>query len=313
MEQPGFHTPMQRSSNNVSSITPSTLNTHNPWIWRANCRARSKKKRFVNKSLKLGHRCRVQEATEKGPQGPWRLAKWASTRNGVYESGIAPTLTSTTGTGNLAESVKAKTKLLSKTFFPAIPEADLADNDDTIYPEQLPFPEIKRHKIKQVIRSTPADKPPGDNNIPNSFWHESVGIPVVLDTLYQIYNACIRTGYNPSQFQRSITVVLRKGGKDRDYRIPKWYRPVALLNTLGKVLEAVVTRRISYAVEAEGLLPRSHLGRRKGISTDHAIQIILDQTWRAWGEGFEVDSMLLLDISGAYDNAHHRRLGRFVP
>lgn len=209
-----------------------------------------------------------------------------------------------------------------KPFFPAIPEADLADIDNTVYPEQLPFPEIKRHEIERVIRSAPADKAPGDDNIPNSFWHKIVGIPVVLDTLYQIYNACIRMGYNPSHFQKSITVVLRKRGKDRDYRIPKSYRPVALPNTLGKFLEAIVTRGISYAMEAEGLLPRSHLGGRKGISTDHAIQIVLDRIRRAWGEGFEVVFMLLLGVSGAYDNAHHwrllhnmrkRRLGHFVP
>lgn len=295
-------------------------NTHNPWVWRAYLRARNKKKRLVSKSLKLGHRRRVQQATEKGPQGLWRLARWARTRKGLYESGITPTLKSTDG--DLAESVEAKTKLLSESFFPAIPEADLADIDNVTYPEQLPFPEIPRHEIESVIRSTPPDKAPGEDTIPNSFWHKTVSIPVVLDTLYQIYNACIRTGYNPSHFQRSITVVLRKGGKDRDYRTPKAYRPVALLNTVGKFLEAIVARRISYTMEEEGLLPRSHLGGRKGISTDHAIQIILDRIRRAWGEGFEVVSMLLLDVSGAYDNAHHsrllhnmrkRRLGHFVP
>jgi hypothetical protein len=61
-------------------------------------------------------------------------------------------------------------------------------------------------------------------------------------------------------------------------------------------------------MEAEGLLPRSHLGGRKGISTHHAIQIILDRIRRAWGKGFEVVSMLLLDVSGAYYNARHARL-----
>ncbi|EED11562.1 reverse transcriptase, putative [Talaromyces stipitatus ATCC 10500] len=94
-----------------------------------------------------------------------------------------------------------------------------------------------------------------------------------------------------------------------------------MLNTLGKFLEAIIARRISYAMESEGLLPSSHLGGRKGISTDHAIQIILDRIRGAWGRGHAVVSMLLLDVSGAYDNAHHlrllhnmkkRRLGHFV-
>ncbi|EED20831.1 hypothetical protein TSTA_040250 [Talaromyces stipitatus ATCC 10500] len=44
-------------------------NTHNPWIWRAYLRARNKKKRLVKKSLRLGHRRCVQQATEQGPLG----------------------------------------------------------------------------------------------------------------------------------------------------------------------------------------------------------------------------------------------------
>ncbi|RAO74375.1 uncharacterized protein BHQ10_010387 [Talaromyces amestolkiae] len=294
-------------------------NTHNPWIWRAYLRARNQKKRVVSKALRQGHRRRVQEVTERGPMGMWRLAKWARSRKGAYESGITPTLQSD---GISAESVEEKTALLSKAFFPQIPKADLSDIDNAVYPEQLYFPTIPRHEIETVIRSTPPDKAPGADAIPNSLWHKIIGLPVVLDTLYEIFNACVRTGYNPSHFQRSITVTLRKGGADRDYRMPKAYRPVALLNTLGKFLEAIIARRISYAVESEGLLPTSHLGGRKGISTDHTIQIILDRIQRAWGNRRGVVSMLLLDVSGAYDNAHHarllhnmrkRRLGHFAP
>ncbi|RAO68551.1 uncharacterized protein BHQ10_004563 [Talaromyces amestolkiae] len=259
-------------------------NTHNPWIWRAYLRAQNHKKRLVSKSLRLGHRRRVQQATEQGPLGLWRLAKWAHSRKGAYESGITPTLKAPNG--DTAESVEDKTALLSEAFFPQIPEADLSDISNAEYPEQLSFPEIPRHEIERVIHSTPPDKAPGEDSIPNSFWHLIVGIPVVLDTLYQIYNTYIQTGYNPSHFQQSITVVLRKAGTDRDYTTPKAYRPVALLNTIGKFLEAIVARRISYAMESEGLLPQGHLRGR------------------------------------AYDNAHHlrllhnmrkQRLGHFVP
>ncbi|KAJ6021670.1 reverse transcriptase [Penicillium herquei] len=138
--------------------------------------------------------------------------------------------------------------------------------------------------------------------------------------LYQIFNACLRTGYNPTHFQRSTTVVLRKAG-DRDYQLAKSYRPVALLNTIAKLLEAVVARRISYAAEIYKLLPNGHLGGRKGISTDHAIQTILDTIRKAWGH-HRVVSMLFLDVSGAYNNVSHqrllynlrkRRLGQLVP
>jgi hypothetical protein len=134
----------------------------------------------VNKALRQGHRRRVQQATEEGPRGMWQLAKWARSRRGAYESGITPTLQSIDG--RTAETVEAKTALLSESFFPAIPEANLADIDNAIYPEQLLFPEIPRHEIERVIRSTPADKAPGEDGISNSFWHNVIGHRVDQDT-----------------------------------------------------------------------------------------------------------------------------------
>ena len=52
---------------------------------------------------------------------------------------------------------------------------------------------------------------------------------------------------------------------------------MALLNTIGKALEAVIAGRISYAAEQYGLFPKTHLGGRKGISVDHAIQLIIEK------------------------------------
>jgi hypothetical protein len=83
---------------------------------------------------------------------------------------------------------------------------------------------------------------------------------------------------------------------------------VVLLNTLGKFLELIVACRLSYMVEIYSLLSPTHLGGRRGISTDHAIQILLDRIHRAWGAGLPVVSMTLLDVMGVYDNTAHERL-----
>lgn len=78
-----------------------------------------------------------------------------------YESGLTPTLQ--LADGRIAETVKAKTKLLNEYFFSRIQEADLSDINDTGYPDQIEFPEIPeipRHEIERVVRSTPLDKAP---------------------------------------------------------------------------------------------------------------------------------------------------------
>jgi Reverse transcriptase (RNA-dependent DNA polymerase) len=104
-------------------------------------------------------------------------------------------------------------------------------------------------------------------------------------------------------------VVLRKPGKD-DYTTAKSYRPVALLNTIGKVFDSVIAQRISYATETYRLLPRSHLGGRKGLSTEHAIRLLVEQIHAGWNTSHAggVASLLCLDVSGVFDNVSHPRL-----
>lgn len=58
--------------------------------------------------------------------------------------------------------------------------------------------------------------------------------------------------------------------------MPKSYRPITLLNTLGKILEACVTTRIAYILEEHNLLLRGYLGGRKAISVDNLIQLLFD-------------------------------------
>jgi hypothetical protein len=79
---------------------------------------------------------------------------------------------------------------------------------------------------------------------------------------------------------------------------------VALLNTLGKLLELIIATRLLYTLEEHGLLPVTHLGGHKLISIDHAIQQVIEAIWGGWGRGLKV-SMLLMDISRAYDNVAH--------
>ena len=88
----------------------------------------------------------------------------------------------------------------------------------------------------------------------------------------------------------------------------KAYRPVALLNTLGKAMESVIARRISWMAEAHQLLPRTLLGGRKGVSTEHAVHTLMEVIQRAWNSDTPVTSLLMLDVSGAFDNVSHQRL-----
>jgi hypothetical protein len=66
----------------------------------------------------------------------------------------------------------------------------------------------------------------------------------VSEHLAKLFSKCLEAGVCPAHFRKSITVVLRKERKE-NYQVVSAYRPIALLNTIGKLLEAILARRLS--------------------------------------------------------------------
>jgi hypothetical protein len=68
-----------------------------------------------------------------------------------------------------------------------------------------------------------------------------------------IFSTYLEIGYFPTAFRETLIVVLRKEGK-ADYSLLSSYRPIALENTLGKVLEKLVIERLLEVLERNSLL-----------------------------------------------------------
>lgn len=91
--------------------------------------------------------------------------------------------------------------------------------------------------------------------------------------------------------------------------MPKAYRPIALLNTIGKIMDSIIARRLSFVAETYHTLPASHFGGRKQKSTEHALHHIVENIYAAWNTGRgRVASLLLLVVSEAFDSVSHDRL-----
>jgi hypothetical protein len=100
----------------------------------------------------------------------------------------------------------------------------------------------------------------------------------------------------------------KKTGKD-DYIDLLAYRPIALLNTLSKVLESIMARRLRFLSEKHALLPDIQIGVREKRSTDTALNLLTEQVYTIWaGNKPRVVSILSLDVAGAFDNVSHARL-----
>ena len=67
---------------------------------------------------------------------------------------------------------------------------------------------------------------------------------------------------------------------------------------------SIAATRLSFTAEAHNLLPRSHFGGRKGTSPEHALHFIMERIHSTWAVK-KVATMLLLDVTGAFDNVSH--------
>jgi hypothetical protein len=118
----------------------------------------------------------------------------------------------------------------------------------------------------------------------------------------RIFTACIALGHHPKQWRSAKIVVLRKPGKP-DYSVPGAYRPISLLNTLGKVLEAVMARRLPYVAEKHGLLPNSQFGGRPGRTTEQALLVLSNAIDKAWYR-HNVVTLIAFDLKGAFNGVN---------
>lgn len=199
-----------------------------------------------------------------------------------------------------------KAELFKDTFFPTPPEANLEDIRDAEYSSQIELPPITEKEIEDAIRAASPLKAPGPDGITNKALQ--AGMPQLTAHMLRIFNQSLKLSYCPAHFRGSLTAVLRKPGKD-NYTKPKAYRPIALLNTLGKIMDAIIAQRLNYLVETHQLLPLTHIGGRKKRSTEHALHAVTRKIYEAWNKKkTQVASLLLLDVSGAFDNVSHARL-----
>ncbi|KAJ5820629.1 hypothetical protein N7474_006220 [Penicillium riverlandense] len=113
---PGFTQQCKDTVKLVRQLRRRHRKTKNPYDWIRYKEVRNWKKRLVKGTLTQAHRQRVQQAIEEGPQGVWRLAKWARNRDGAYERGITPSLKRLDGT--VAETVDEKAAAFQTAFFP---------------------------------------------------------------------------------------------------------------------------------------------------------------------------------------------------
>ena len=202
------------------------------------------------------------------------------------------------GSPSLASSNQAKAAALARTFFPP-PPATPSIPPNPIYPKPLKAPKFfTKAQIKQKIRSLAPYKAPGPDGIPNIVLVRCADL--LADHLFFLYRGLLEHDAYFNGWLHSTTVVLQKPGKTT-YDVPKAYRPVGLLDTLGKLFSALVAEDLTHLCDAHHLLPRHQFGGRPGRTTTDAIHLVVDRVKQAW-RAKKTAALLFLDVQSAFPN-----------
>ena len=99
-------------------------------------------------------------------------------------------------------------------------------------------------------------------------------------------------------------VLLRKGNKPLEDSSS--YRPICLLDTMGKLLEKLILQRLQTLLVGENGLSGNQFGFRKGRSTVDAIQAMVDTATKArrgTGKRTGFCALISIDIHNAFNAA----------
>lgn len=187
-------------------------------------------------------------------------------------------------------------------------EADLSDIPsnfwDCFTSTTNTYQNLEIHELKGIVKNLPSKKANGDDCLSNELI--KLALPAFEFEFCRLVNACFRHGFFPNVWRNAITVIIRKHGKD-SYSEAGSYRPIALLSCLGKVLEKVITNRLTYWAETCRVIAPGHMGGRRIHSTDDALLILTSWIKEKWRRN-QIVTALFLDVKSAYPSVHRERL-----
>jgi hypothetical protein len=124
------------------------------------------------------------------------------------------------------------------------------------------------------------------------------------ETLAEVLNRCLKEGRFPKEWkQAEVAWIPKPGGTG--------VRPVCLLPTIGKVYDKILATRLSYYLEAKGLLSGRQFEFQRGRGTTEAISKAAGGIKRAREEGKHA-VLVALDLRNAFNSAWYPRLNQLL-
>jgi len=126
-----------------------------------------------------------------------------------------------------------------------------------------------------------------------------------------MYSQCLREGLFPDMWKLQKLVLIPKAGKPSEEASS--YRPICLIDALGKVFERLICTRLEEAISSGGGLSPHQYGFRKCFSTTDTIRKVADIASKAkegtrWKGSKQYCLIATLDVKNAFNTADWRSI-----
>ncbi|XP_044718712.1 endonuclease-reverse transcriptase domain-containing protein [Hirsutella rhossiliensis] len=182
----------------------------------------------------------------------WKVVKYLKPGVNVFDDKVPPLRRAD---GSITKGKGEQGEELLSTFFPPLPTM-IEPEGERPQREAITMPDLTLQEIEEKVMAAKSWKAPGEDGLPvivwKKLWH------VVKHRVWTLFDLSLREGVVPHQWRTAKIIPLKK---------------------------PVVAERISYAVEAHGLLPANHFGARKRRSADQALVLLQERIYKAWRMG----------------------------
>ena len=146
-------------------------------------------------------------------------------------------------------------------------------------------------------RMASRDVAPGPDGITGRVWAESM--TTLAPRLRHLFTRCLREGVYPRIWRTARLVLLKKEGRPLDS--PSAYRPVSLLDEVGKLFERIIATRLeTHMSERVPGWHDSQYGFRRGRSTVDAVRRVRSMVEDMVSRG-GVALAVSLDVANAFN------------
>ena len=155
--------------------------------------------------------------------------------------------------------------------------------------------------VKRAIK-TLKDKCPGPSKLRKKHF---LNLPDnILQNITHIFNCCLSVGYYPKQFKHAHIIFIHKPGTEK--HDPLNYRPISLLNTLGKIFGKILNKKLWQFMDHHDIIRDSQHGFRSKRGINSLLANMYERIAREKYDKKTLITIVTRDISKAFDKVHNR-------